>query len=447
MWVGNTAITRPREAEGDEVQVRRAQTARNPGLVVIFPRAVEEAATVFEVADAKSIGRSIEAGIQLADATVSRRHASVSPAPGGFLVSDLGSSHGTRVDGNAVGASPRHLGYDSLLSVGETLLLACRDVAQHRGPLRRFSAEFLGLRRDIWAGPGLGATLELASRAASLKEPVLILGETGSGKEAVARLLHALRPKPGPFVAINVAAVPDQLFESELFGHVRGAFTGAIHAKDGAFVEANGGVLFLDEVADLDPDLQVKLLRALDQLRVRPVGARNEIAVDLRVITATSRDIVGMCEDGRFRADLYYRLSGAVLKTPPLRERKDEIMALASLALARSAPQLRLGIRAAEALGLGHWSGNVRELEHAIAQAALAALSRNGHEVQVGDLPEQLQKPPRVDEPITPERLREVMSSVGGNALQAAKRLGVSRATLYVWFRRHDLSPRDLREK
>jgi transcriptional regulator with PAS, ATPase and Fis domain len=259
--------------------------------------------------------------------------------------------------------------------------------------------------------------------------------------------LHALRPKPGPFVAINVAAVPDQLFESELFGHVRGAFTGAIHAKDGAFVEANGGVLFLDEVADLDPDLQVKLLRALDQLRVRPVGARSEIAVDLRVITATSRDIVGMCEDGRFRADLYYRLSGAVLKTPPLRERKDEIMALASLALARSAPQLRLGIRAAEALGLGHWSGNVRELEHAIAQAALAALSRNGHEVQVGDLPEQLQKPPRVDEPITPERLREVMSSVGGNALQAAKRLGVSRATLYVWFRRYELSPRDLREK
>ncbi|MBO9517472.1 MAG: sigma-54-dependent Fis family transcriptional regulator [Porphyrobacter sp.] len=205
---------------------------------------------------------------------------------------------------------------------------------------------------------------------------VLILGESGTGKELVAEAIHELGSRrTGPFVAVNTAAIPRELIESELFGHEKGAFTGAVSRSIGKFEQANGGTLFLDEIGDMPPEAQTRLLRALQSGRIRRVGGREEIAIDVRIISATNRDLVPMISAGSFREDLYYRLNVVPIDLPPLRERKGDVEPLARHFLRQAAeeglPARRLSKEAANLLEIQPWRGNVRELRNFVFRAAL----------------------------------------------------------------------------
>jgi DNA-binding NtrC family response regulator len=245
----------------------------------------------------------------------------------------------------------------------------------------------------VAASPAMRAVLETARRIAVADTPVLLLGETGVGKERIAQLLHAWSPRSrGPFVVVNCAAIPAELFESELFGHERGAFTGAIRTRRGQFELANRGTLFLDEIAETPLAQQAKLLRALQERLIRPVGGDRELSVDVRVIAATNRDMRHEIEAGRFRRDLYYRLGVVEIEIPPLRERPADIRELVrrhaemfATRLGRAAPQ---PTAAAMAMLEQHsWPGNVRELVNVIERSVLLA---SGSELDVADLPPEL---------------------------------------------------------
>jgi two-component system response regulator HydG len=234
---------------------------------------------------------------------------------------------------------------------------------------------------------------DLVERTAATNASVLITGESGTGKELVARELHRRsRRSAGPFVAVNCAAIPDSLIESELFGHVRGAFTDARGARTGLFLQANGGTLFLDEIADLPLALQPKLLRALQERMIRPVGSDTEVACDARVIAATNRDLEALVRAGKFREDLFFRLAVLHLPVPPLRERGTDVLALAQHFVAKAAADTGAGAReiapaAAERLLAYEWPGNVRELQNAIERAVVLART---NVIGVGDLPNRV---------------------------------------------------------
>jgi DNA-binding NtrC family response regulator len=277
---------------------------------------------------------------------------------------------------------------------------------------------------------------------------VVVDGETGTGKESVARALHEnSRLKGGPFIALSCAAMPAGLLESELFGHVRGAFTDARTAKKGLFVEANGGTLLLDEIGELPLALQPKLLRALQERRVRPIGGYEEVPFDCRIVASTNRDLEVEVHEKRFREDLFYRLNVVRITVPPLRERGDDVVLLARYFLERfakrSARAMTLAESAEKKLVSYAWPGNVRELENCIERAvSLARLD----ELTVDDLPEKLRTPeaehelpPREgDDPdvlplaeLERRHIIRAMSLVDGNKARAAELLGIDRSTLY----------------
>ena len=235
--------------------------------------------------------------------------------------------------------------------------------------------------------------LDLARRVAKVDSTILLTGESGSGKERVARLIHAESPRVGgPFVAINCGAVPEGLLESELFGHAKGSFTGASQDRPGLFEAAQGGTLFLDEIGEVPPSMQVKLLRALQEHEVRRVGENKSRRVDVRVLAATNRDLVAEVNAARFRQDLYYRLRVVEIRIPPLRDRREDILPLARAFLRDAADRTKRRVsaltpRAANQLLRYRWPGNVRELENAIEHAVIMAA---GSRIDVGDLPEEL---------------------------------------------------------
>jgi DNA-binding NtrC family response regulator len=284
----------------------------------------------------------------------------------------------------------------------------------------------------------------LLERLAQTDASILITGESGTGKEVVARALHDRGARrAGPFVAINCAALPEALLESELFGHTRGAFTDAKMANPGLFVGADGGTLFLDEIGDLPRGLQPKFLRAIEQRVVRPVGGTSEVAVDVRVIAATNRDLETMIEEGQFREDLYYRLAVVTLGLPPLRARENDVLLLAQHFIDELAPSVGRQVegvsRAAAARLLAYsWPGNVRELRNCI-ERALVVTSHD--RIVPEDLPERVRAhdptPEPAPGPIAPledmERMYilRVLAAVGGNKSVAAETLGLNRKTLY----------------
>jgi DNA-binding NtrC family response regulator len=294
----------------------------------------------------------------------------------------------------------------------------------------------------------MGRLRELIARVAPNDSPVLILGETGAGKERVARAVHqhGLRPA-GPFVALNCAALPEHLIESELFGHARGAFTDARAARPGLLVHANGGTLFLDEIGELPLGLQPKLLRALQEQRVRPVGGEQEVTFDARVVAATNRDIESAVEDGHFREDLFFRLDVLRIDVPPLRARGSDVLLLAQQFLAERAaragkPVTGISRAAAEKLLQYAWPGNVRELQSCIERG----LALTQHEqLMPEDLPDRIRNYGRAhvvvasDDPaelvplevVEQRYVARVMESVGGNKTLAAQILGLDRKTLY----------------
>jgi DNA-binding NtrC family response regulator len=296
---------------------------------------------------------------------------------------------------------------------------------------------------------------ELVARVADSDASVLIQGETGTGKEVVARMIHSsAKRRTGPFVAVNCAAVPHALIESELFGHARGAFTDARNQRTGLFLEANGGTLFLDEIGELPLETQPKLLRALQERTVRPVGSNTEQAFDVRVVAATNRDLEYEVFEKRFREDLYYRINVVTIELPPLRNRGGDVLEIAQYLLARFAqragkPSLALSPAAAEKLVAYGWPGNVRELENCLERGvALARFDQLTPE----DLPEKIRNyraekfVVAADDPtevVTLEQLEKsyilrVLSLMGGNKSQAAQLLGVDRRTLYRKLARYD---------
>ena len=266
-----------------------------------------------------------------------------------------------------------------------------QDVATLRAELEGRS------HRDGLVGrsAAIQAVKALIEKVAPTRSTVLILGESGTGKELVARALHAHSGRTGPFVPINCGAIPEGLIESELFGHVKGAFTGAAASKAGLFQAARGGTLFLDEIAELPLQLQPKLLRALQERRVRPIGATEDEEVDTRVVAATNRDLVEEVAANRFREDLYYRLNVIQVRVPPLRERREDVVLLAEYFLRRFAaeqgrPDLALSREARRRLDDYNFAGNVRELQNLMERAAALA---DGPEVTVDALPSQLRPP------------------------------------------------------
>lgn len=326
-------------------------------------------------------------------------------------------------------------------------------------PAERGARGLLALARSAAMARVL-AELETFART---EFPVLITGETGSGKELVARALHELSGRAGGrMVSLNVAAVPASLLESELFGHVRGAFTGAAAPRDGLFRSAAGGTLFLDEIGEAPGHVQAALLRVLESRLVRPVGSDREIAADARVVAATHRDLGAMAARGAFRRDLLYRISVLSLRVPPLRERTEDIAGLAEVFFERHAGQLgprRLTPAALASLARHPWPGNVRELQSCLARAAL--LSR-GERVDVGAVddvlagrsapppvrpapPAQTARPaaPGLPVEIREEDLRRLMAEEAGNITRVAARLNVARSTVRAHLARAGIAETD----
>ncbi|MCI0545910.1 MAG: sigma-54 dependent transcriptional regulator [Candidatus Rokubacteria bacterium] len=296
-----------------------------------------------------------------------------------------------------------------------------------------------GLDRVIARSRSMLAVLEQARAVADSDASVLLLGESGTGKELVARALHWTSSRgSGPFVAVNCAAVPEPLLESELFGHEKGAFTGADRKRPGLFAAAHGGTLFLDEVGDLPGTIQVKLLRAIQDKAVRPVGGAETLQLDLRLVTATNRDLATMVQDGRFREDLYYRLAVIPIRLPALRERPEDIPLLAEHFRERAAARLgkrvtAVSAAAAEWMRQHRWPGNVRELENVVERAVVLA---RGPEITRADLGTEFAVAPGVPslrptlDELEHQYIRRVLDEVHGDKSAAAKILGVSVRTL-----------------
>jgi transcriptional regulator with PAS, ATPase and Fis domain len=294
--------------------------------------------------------------------------------------------------------------------------------------------------------------VDLARRVAKFDATVLITGESGSGKERIARLLHEESTRStGPFIAVNCGAITETLLESELFGHARGAFTGANQDRPGLFEAANNGTLLLDEVGEISKGMQVKLLRALQEREIRRVGENKSRRIDLRVLAATNRDLALAVADGSFRQDLYYRLKVVELNVPPLRERRDDILPLARVLLADAALRMKRKITGlapgtADQLLRYHWPGNVRELENAMERAVALTL---GNRVQLVDLPEEVRQafPSPVAtkgalrslEQIEKDYIIAALRVNGGNQTHTAEQLEIGSATLYRKLKRYGM--------
>ncbi len=304
--------------------------------------------------------------------------------------------------------------------------------------LSRVRAEPAGLPTLIGDSPAMQALRATVAKLARSQAPVFIRGESGVGKERVARLIHAQGPRAGgPFVPVNCGAIPEHLLESELFGHVKGSFTGATHDREGLFQTAAGGTLFLDEIGAVPPAMQVKLLRALQERAVRPVGARQELPVDVRVLSATHEDLAALVRDGRVRQDFYYRINVIEVTVPPLRERAMDIPALAADLLARIGGGERLTLTPAALAALRGYAfpGNVRELENILERAAALC---DGTRIDVVDL----HLPAAIDAAATPNgdgddldaeldgveraRIAAALEATRYNRTAAAARLGLT---------------------
>ncbi len=308
----------------------------------------------------------------------------------------------------------------------------------HERPLHELSGD----------SPAMQPIRDLIVRLADSEASVLVTGESGTGKEIVSRALHTTsRRAHGPFVAVHCAALPETLLESELFGHTKGAFTDAKAPRTGLFVQANGGTLFLDEIGDMPMSLQVKLLRALQERTIRPVGANSETPIDVRLVCATNRDLLTAIEEKRFREDLFFRINVIEVALPPLRVRGNDVLLLAQQFLREFARQERRTITsissaAAEKLLAYSWPGNVRELQNVIERAVALAGSE---EITIDDLPDNIRQYRRDDvmaegadpselvplEQVERRYILRVLEAVGDSRTQAARILGIDRKTLY----------------
>jgi two-component system response regulator AtoC len=379
------------------------------------------------------IGRSREADVRLDDASVSRQHATIRLDPP-ITIEDLGSANGTRLDGRLLRPhQPEPLPVGALVEIGVVRLIACaRTAAQAQ------------------AGDAMARVHDVVRRVAPSDLPVIITGETGVGKEVLAERIHRESHRSqGPLLRINCAALPDSLLESELFGHERGAFTGADQAKPGLLETANGGTVLLDEIGELSATTQAKLLRVLESREVLRVGSRRPSRIDVRFVVATHDELDVLVVLGRFREDLLFRLNRNTNRDPPLRDRPNEIHAqtqelLATACAHAGKPPLAISEAATVLLASYRWPGNVRELRQVLHRAALLCPSGTLGIDHVTFGPAGA-GPAQADRPRTPsdappsglmppagerERIELALERTGGNQTEAAKLLGISRRTL-----------------
>jgi DNA-binding NtrC family response regulator/predicted hydrocarbon binding protein len=308
--------------------------------------------------------------------------------------------------------------------------------------LRERVARFAASKHFVTRSAAMEGVLDLAAQVAPIDTTVLIYGESGTGKEFIVRLIHDQSPRASqPFVSVNCAALTETLLESELFGHVRGSFTGAVRDKAGLFEVAGSGTLFLDEIGEVAPTVQAKLLRALQEREIRRVGAERNIRIHARVIAATNRDLRAAVTAGTFREDLYFRLGAFVITVPPLRDRREDIPALAHEFVRRAALRVKKDVKAISpdamtALMTYHWPGNVRELEHAIERAVIVSA---GSSIKVRELPPEVSqktRPSRSDDSLdlkAQERalIERALDRYRSNRKQAAEALNISTVTLW----------------
>jgi DNA-binding NtrC family response regulator len=398
-----------------------------------------------------TLGSGSVCDVPLSDPTISRRHLVVEPGPEGVVLRDLGSTNGSFVQGARF--NELTLGFGTEVAIGKTVLkYVPNEEAIDLGPS---DAESYGAL--VGRDPKLRRLFRLLDDVAATDATVLIEGETGTGKELFAEEIHRHSPrKDGPFIVFDCGAVPDELIESALFGHVRGAFTGAVTDRRGAFEEADGGTLFLDEIGELSPSVQPALLRALDKQSVRPVGGTTYTRASVRVVAATNRNLRVEIAAKNFREDLYYRVAVVRMLVPPLRERPDDIPLLVEhfIRQFRSAGRpLAIATEDLERLRHHHWLGNARELRNVIERAC--ALShgtrleidealeerpiRGGDSAAVDiDLPFKDAKS-RIIDSFEREYIAALLKRHGGNLSAAARAAEIDRKHLRELLRKHGL--------
>lgn len=391
--------------------------------------------------------------LSIPDPKISAKHAILRRDGEGWLFEDAGSRNGSLVDGVRCGSV--RLTDRALIEIGSTLLLF-RELPLQHGVVADKVVHSAHTAFDTLSAPLEEASVRLQRVARSLLS-VLLLGETGTGKEVFAHAVHVLSERPGPFVPVNCGAIPLALVEAQLFGHVRGSFTSAVKDEIGLVRSADGGTLFLDEVADLPPSSQAALLRVLQNGEVTPVGSTRAIHANVRIVAATHKDLDLLMNQGLFRRDLYSRLAGHVQTLPCLRQRPEDIGLLSVALLDRHAPgrPVQLRIDAARALFTYPFPLNVRELE----QCLCAALVFAGEEaITVRYLPDKLRgahgsSPPGAlsAPPLSAEdaelrhALVAVLRETGGNVTEAARRMGKARQQIQRWLRRFELDPLSFR--
>ncbi len=371
-------------------------------------------------------GRGVD--LCVADPAVSARHVRLVAADAGLTAEDLGSRNGlhvgaARVQSALLGAE------DGTLVIGQTSVVARAMRPAERLP----SAAAPCVPGLIGSSPAMLALSAAIRQYAPLSAPVLIHGETGCGKDVVARALHTLGRRHGAYVPLNMAAVVDSLAESELFGHVRGAFTGAVAERAGAFVQADGGTLFLDEIGELSAALQAKLLRVVEEQSVRPVGGAAAVPFRARIVSATWQPLAARAEAGRFRLDLYHRIATVVLVIPPLRARKSDLPAITRALLTRLEPELgprRLSSAALARLLEHDWPGNVRELQSVLYRAAVGV-----ERVITSSAVEAALPPSRRGQSaaLSRDEACSLLDVHAGSISAAARAAGVARSTFRGW--------------
>ena len=427
------------------VQRGRESPLRSGKLVVISGRDLQKAFGID--AKAVTIGSQDDNHCVLNDPTISRHHAVIEETGEGYVLRDLGSTNGTFLNGILIREA--YLEYGSIIGLGNTRL------------------QFVPLEERVDIPPSeersfgdvLGGGLEIRRIFTMLKKispsdvTVTVEGETGTGKELVARAIHSHSQRAkGPFVVIDCGSISKSLVESELFGHERGAFTGATQTRRGAFEMADGGTIFIDEIGELALEMQPKLLRVLEQREVRRVGGNEVFTVNVRVIAATNKDLASEVQKGRFREDLFYRISVVRIHLPPVRERREDIPLLARQfarelgELYRGGGDLTVSPEALEVLRHYQWPGNVRELKNVITRA-MAMGSEKVLQLRDFIMPPPSERAPSLDsmigrtlEEIEKSAIMKTLKAHGGNKSAAARVLGIAYSTLYEKLKKYGLS-------
>jgi DNA-binding NtrC family response regulator len=386
------------------------------------------------------IGTAADNDFILTDHTVSRYHVEIRMTPNGWIIRDLGSTNGTYIDSLRI--TEAYLVLQAKCMLGHTHIL----IQQQTDEICVSTPDQNRLGVLVGASERMRQLYGLIQAVAPTPATVLITGESGAGKEQVARTLHELSGRSGPLVVLDASVADPEMIRSDLFGHIKGAFTGASGPREGAFRRAQHGTLFIDEIGELPLDLQPRLLRALENREVIPVGSDQPVRVDVRVIAATHRDLGAMVQQGAFRADLFYRLAVLPIRVPPLREIGEDIPLLVQHLLGKLDLKCRVSAEAMAALQRHHWPGNVRELRNVLERAAI--LCRGG-EIQPKDLYLNEEATPRVSlethvsapasSPGSLDQLKDLERTIilealarnQNNKMKTARELGMSLSTLW----------------